>query len=166
MDANLEDFEGHLLETATRIGQLLMEIDEKRKERLQLRNDIEMLSKALDSERLFIVHTFEKLREKIDNSLFVSVDDMPNGDLTTSEWKVLRLLVYTNLTIMEIGRELYVSPNTVKTHTGNIYRKLQVSKRHELKTRVDDLGLTLARTTLKNNQSDDIKRLDEIRLDA
>jgi LuxR family transcriptional regulator, maltose regulon positive regulatory protein len=43
---------------------------------------------------------------------------------------VLRLL-RGSLSLREIGLELYVSPNTIKTHTQAIYRKLGVSTRHD-----------------------------------
>jgi DNA-binding CsgD family transcriptional regulator len=52
----------------------------------------------------------------------------PSDDLTDAERRILRLLG-TNLTLREIGRELYLSMNTVKTHTSAIYRKLGVSSR-------------------------------------
>ncbi len=48
--------------------------------------------------------------------------------LTDRELAVLRLLP-TELSQREIAVELYVSPNTVKTHTSAIYRKLGVSDR-------------------------------------
>jgi LuxR family maltose regulon positive regulatory protein len=41
---------------------------------------------------------------------------------------VLRLLV-AGSTYAEIARELIVSPNTIKTQVGSIYRKLGVSRR-------------------------------------
>jgi LuxR family maltose regulon positive regulatory protein len=50
--------------------------------------------------------------------------------LTTAEKRVLRLLD-SDLTLREIGRELYLSLNTVRTHTHSIYRKLGVSSRAE-----------------------------------
>jgi LuxR family maltose regulon positive regulatory protein len=50
--------------------------------------------------------------------------------LTTAEQRVLRLLD-SDLTLREIGRELYLSLNTVRTHTHSIYRKLGVSSRAE-----------------------------------
>ena len=49
--------------------------------------------------------------------------------LTGREVAVLRLLSGT-LSLREIGQELYVSANTIKTHTQAIYRKLGVSTRH------------------------------------
>ena len=49
-------------------------------------------------------------------------------ELTAAEHRVLRLLAGT-LTLREIGGELYVSRNTVRTHVQSIYRKLGVSCR-------------------------------------
>jgi len=40
-------------------------------------------------------------------------------------------LLATDLSLPEIARELYLSTNTVKTHTRSIYRKLGVSSRGE-----------------------------------
>jgi LuxR family transcriptional regulator, maltose regulon positive regulatory protein len=50
--------------------------------------------------------------------------------LTGRETSVLRLLP-SALTPREIATELYLSPNTIKTHTRGIYRKLGVNTRHE-----------------------------------
>jgi LuxR family maltose regulon positive regulatory protein len=60
--------------------------------------------------------------------------------LTEREAAVLRLLGGT-LSLREIGNELYVSANTVKTHTQAIYRKLGVSTRHEAVAQGRRLGL-------------------------
>ena len=50
--------------------------------------------------------------------------------LSEREVAVLRLL-RSSLSLREIGLELYVSPNTIKTHTQAIYRKLGVSTRQD-----------------------------------
>jgi LuxR family maltose regulon positive regulatory protein len=50
------------------------------------------------------------------------------GELSSAEQRVLRLLS-SQLTQREIATELYVSPNTVKTHARGIYRKLGVASR-------------------------------------
>jgi LuxR family maltose regulon positive regulatory protein len=60
--------------------------------------------------------------------------------LTERELAVLRLLP-TKLSTREIGHELYVSPNTVRSHVQAIYRKLQVNSRTEAVTQARQLGL-------------------------
>jgi LuxR family maltose regulon positive regulatory protein len=60
--------------------------------------------------------------------------------LSESELRILRLLT-SYLSQREIGRELYVSQNTVKTHTRTIYGKLGVSSRTEAIARARALGL-------------------------
>ena len=53
---------------------------------------------------------------------------------------MLRLLA-GSLSLREIGQELYVSANTIKTHTQAIYRKLGVSTRHDAVARARQLGI-------------------------
>jgi LuxR family maltose regulon positive regulatory protein len=60
--------------------------------------------------------------------------------LTERETAVLHMLGGP-LSLREIGRELYVSANTVKTHTQAIYRKLGVSSRHDAVARGKRLGI-------------------------
>jgi DNA-binding CsgD family transcriptional regulator len=60
--------------------------------------------------------------------------------LSESEIRVLRYMP-TNLRVPEIARELYVSPNTVKTHTRHLYAKLGPHSRTEAIERARDLGL-------------------------
>ena len=60
--------------------------------------------------------------------------------LTERELAVLRLLP-ARLSNREIGRELYVSVNTVRSHVQAIYRKLGVGARAEAVARARELGL-------------------------
>ena len=64
----------------------------------------------------------------------------PDDCLTGREEDVLRLL-RGSLSLREISRELYVSPNTVKTHAQAIYRKLGVSTRHDAVRRGREIGV-------------------------
>ena len=60
--------------------------------------------------------------------------------LTEREIKVLQLL-RGSLLIREIATELGVSPNTIKTQTQAIYRKLGVGTRYAAITRGQDTGI-------------------------
>ncbi len=62
------------------------------------------------------------------------------SSLTTAELRVLQLLP-THLSFREIGAELYVSTNTVKTQAHAAYRKLDASSRSEVVERARGLGL-------------------------
>jgi LuxR family transcriptional regulator, maltose regulon positive regulatory protein len=66
----------------------------------------------------------------------------PGQDLTERERTVLKLLK-AGLREREIGRELYVSRNTVHTHIQAIYRKLEVSTRADALERTRELGLSI-----------------------
>jgi LuxR family transcriptional regulator, maltose regulon positive regulatory protein len=67
-------------------------------------------------------------------------DGAPFWELSERELAVLRLLP-SKLSQREIASELYVSFNTVKTHTRSIFRKLGVVSRTEAVDRARDLGL-------------------------
>jgi LuxR family transcriptional regulator, maltose regulon positive regulatory protein len=60
--------------------------------------------------------------------------------LTDSETRILRYLP-THLTAPEIANELFLSVNTVSTHTRHLYAKLGVHSRHEAVDRARALGL-------------------------
>ncbi|HSK25944.1 MAG TPA: LuxR C-terminal-related transcriptional regulator [Jiangellales bacterium] len=60
--------------------------------------------------------------------------------LTAREAAVLRLLP-TRKSLRDIAADLFVSHNTVKTHTRSLYRKLAVSTREEAVGRARDAGL-------------------------
>jgi LuxR family transcriptional regulator, maltose regulon positive regulatory protein len=62
--------------------------------------------------------------------------------LTERELRVLRLL-RAALSLREIGQELHLSVNTIKSHTRVIYRKLGVSSRDAAVARARELGVFL-----------------------
>ena len=68
--------------------------------------------------------------------------DASPGDegLSDRELEVLRLLA-TDLTGPEIAQRLYVSVNTLRTHTKHIFTKLEVNTRRAAVQRASDLGL-------------------------
>jgi LuxR family maltose regulon positive regulatory protein len=61
--------------------------------------------------------------------------------LSVRELDVLRLLG-TDLDGPDIARQLFVSVNTVRTHTKNIYAKLGVNNRRAAVRRAEELGVT------------------------
>jgi LuxR family maltose regulon positive regulatory protein len=63
-----------------------------------------------------------------------------NEELTSKELGILRLLA-TRLSRREIGKRLYVSLNTVKTHQRAVYRKLGVDNRSAAVRRALELDL-------------------------
>jgi LuxR family maltose regulon positive regulatory protein len=60
--------------------------------------------------------------------------------LSEREREVLRLLA-TELSGPEIARQLYVSVNTLRTHTKHIFSKLAVNPRRAAVRRAGELGL-------------------------
>jgi len=70
-----------------------------------------------------------------------SAADLPLLEpLSQQEQRVLRLIVAGQSNV-DIARELVVSPNTIKTHIKNIYRKLNVSTREEAQAAARELHL-------------------------
>ena len=63
-----------------------------------------------------------------------------DGELSDREIAVLRLLA-TDLSQREIGAQLFVSFNTVKSHTRMVFRKLGVASREDAVARGRELGL-------------------------
>ena len=62
------------------------------------------------------------------------------SSLTPAELRVVRLLP-THLSFREIGEQLFVSRNTIKTQAISVYRKLGVSSRSDAIARAVELGL-------------------------
>jgi LuxR family maltose regulon positive regulatory protein len=60
--------------------------------------------------------------------------------LTAAELRLLPQLS-THLSFPEIAREMFLSPNTIKSEAYSIYRKLGASSRSQAVTRSRDLGL-------------------------
>jgi LuxR family maltose regulon positive regulatory protein len=65
---------------------------------------------------------------------------------TPAELEILRLLA-TDLSQREIGKKLYLSLNTVKTHTRSIYRKVGATSRQDAVARAAAFGLLDASET-------------------
>ena len=79
---------------------------------------------------------------KRDQATATAAAAVPSGDegLSDRELEVLRLLA-TELTGPEIARHLFVSVNTLRTHTKHIFTKLDVNTRQAAVRRATELGL-------------------------
>ena len=79
---------------------------------------------------------------KRDQAAATAAAAAPSGDegLSDRELEVLRLLA-TELTGPEIARHLFVSVNTLRTHTKHIFTKLDVNTRQAAVRRATELGL-------------------------
>jgi DNA-binding CsgD family transcriptional regulator len=53
--------------------------------------------------------------------------------LTPNELAVARIAAWSNLTLPEIARRRWVSPNTVRTQMKSVYRKLGITRRADLR---------------------------------
>ena len=74
-------------------------------------------------------------------TVFAPGPEGPASQLSPREREVLALLA-SGATNREIAGKLHLSPHTVKEHTGNLYRKLDVRNRAEAVQRAERLGLT------------------------
>jgi LuxR family maltose regulon positive regulatory protein len=86
-----------------------------------------------------------RLVERLGAALRIVVDlsgarPVVTDELTAREQVVLGLLP-TGMSAREIGDELGISRDTVKTHTKRIYQKLGVSSRRSAVARGQELGL-------------------------
>jgi LuxR family maltose regulon positive regulatory protein len=75
-----------------------------------------------------------------ETSLRLAQDNPAAAPTVLAETRVLRYLP-TKLSAPEIAGELYLSVNTVKTHTRHLYDKLGAHRRHEAVEQARALGL-------------------------
>ena len=86
------------------------------------------------------VHLVEEAERRVRGKPATSRTEVEPVELSSREMAVLRLLG-SELSAAEIGDELYISRNTVKTHVRGIYRKLDADNRAAAVARAKELGL-------------------------
>ena len=103
-----------------------------------LRPALSELNELVDAGRL------PSLADEVAETLAEARSRAGNGavlePLSSAQLSVLRLLV-SDLTIRQIAGELFLSPNTVRTHTRAIYRKLGVRSRADAVARAETASL-------------------------
>jgi LuxR family maltose regulon positive regulatory protein len=121
-------------------GELLRELGDRPAARELVLEARELLSRAPDPGTLvprLVAQAEDRLRLVVRASGARSV---VTDELTPREQAVL-LLLPTGLSAREIGGELGISRDTVKTHTKSVYRKLGASSRRDAVARARELGL-------------------------
>ena len=114
------------MEVLFRYAQLLIDLDDRAGAAALLDEARNILTPLPDDAEAQLAR-LELLEQRITTrqSRVISLSD----PLTEREAAVLRLLGGT-LSLREIGQQLHLSQNTIKTHARAIYRKLGVSTRH------------------------------------
>jgi LuxR family transcriptional regulator, maltose regulon positive regulatory protein len=124
----------------TTLAELLRELGDRRGARELVLEARELLSRCPEPGTLA-----PRMLEQVEGALRLVVDvsgprPVVIDELTAREQAVLGLFP-TGLSTREIGDELGISRDTVKTHTRRIYQKLGVSSRRDAVARGRDLGL-------------------------
>lgn len=121
---------------------VLAQIRIKRSRLARAANDVEHARRAIsefpDPGRLPAI--LEAAEQQLATSRSGPATNGPIEDPSPAELAVLRALA-TGLSRREIGAQLYISLNTVKTHTRELYRKLGATSRADAIARASALGL-------------------------
>jgi LuxR family maltose regulon positive regulatory protein len=130
------------LDQTGRVEQALAGLGEDERASAEMRTAVAALRLATDDPRAAagaLAPVLELLRTAARSAPAAGRQDL-GEQLTDSETRVLRYLP-THLTGPEIAQELFLSVNTVSTHTHHLYAKLGVHSRHEAVDRARALGL-------------------------
>jgi LuxR family transcriptional regulator, maltose regulon positive regulatory protein len=122
------------------LGELLRELGDRRAARELVLEARELLSSAPEPGTLvprLVAQAERRLRLVLHSS---GARSAITDELTAREQTVL-LLLPSGLSAREIGSELGISRDTIKTHTKSIYRKLGAPNRRDAVARARELGL-------------------------
>ncbi|MFW2514359.1 ATP-binding protein [Demequina sp. SO4-13] len=119
---------GYLARTHLVYGEWLRREGRRREARDQLRTAHQLLTDM--GAEAFAARAARELRATGEHPRARSAQ--PTDELTAQELHVARL-VATGATSREVGSQLFLSPRTVEAHLRNIFRKLGITSRRELK---------------------------------
>jgi DNA-binding CsgD family transcriptional regulator len=77
---------------------------------------------------------------RVGGPFVLNADKLKEVGLTAREHEILALIAQ-GLSNREIGEKLFVSENTVKTHSSRLFEKMQVNRRVQAVQKAKDLGL-------------------------
>ena len=77
---------------------------------------------------------------RVDGPFVLDTEKLKDIGLTPREHEILALIAQ-GLSNREIGEKLFVSENTVKTHSSRVFEKMQVKRRVQAVRRGKELGL-------------------------
>jgi LuxR family transcriptional regulator, maltose regulon positive regulatory protein len=134
------------LETLLRLASLLLDIGD-RAETVALLDEARNILTSLPDGAEAQLARLNRLEQRITTRppRVISLSD----PLTEREVAVLRLLGGP-LSLREIGQEMHLSRNTIKTHAQAIYRKLGVSTRHAAVGKGREIGVLLVQIRLSS----------------
>lgn len=87
-----------------------------------------------------IVYVEKEILVPVNGSIEPDPNKIRELGISEREMEVLKL-VAEGLSNQEIADRLFVSPNTIKTHTSNLFLKLDVSRRTQAVQKAKSLGL-------------------------
>ena len=125
------------LENLLRLASLLLDIGDRAEAAALLDQARNILTSLPDGAEAQLAQ-LERLEQRITTKQPRAAS--PSDPLTEREAAVLRLLAGT-LSLREIGQEMHLSQNTIKTHVQAIYRKLGVSTRHAAVAKGRETGI-------------------------
>jgi NarL family two-component system response regulator LiaR len=77
---------------------------------------------------------------RMDSPFVMNASKLKEVGLTARELEILALIAQ-GLSNREIGEKLFISENTIKTHSSRLFEKMQVNRRVQAVQKAKDLGL-------------------------
>jgi DNA-binding CsgD family transcriptional regulator len=86
------------------------------------------------------VVVIREVQVRMDEPFVMNAAKLKEVGLTAREHEILALIAQ-GLSNREIGEKLFISENTIKTHSSRLFEKMQVNRRVQAVQKAKDLGL-------------------------